>query len=60
MFGVFGGVTGITGEKGVHPYEGRRGEGVIVTNEEFIVPPYGIGYVCGGAHCRGEVELVHY
>ena len=43
------------GEKGMHSPCRGEGEGNILTNEEFILPPYSMGYVWGkGAHCRGE------
>ena len=37
--GVFGDIMELWGERGAPPMIGRRGEGTIPTNEEFIVPP---------------------
>ena len=51
MFGV------LQGEKWerLAPQWGRKGEWTILTNEEYVVPPYEYRiWVGGGAHCRED------
>ena len=44
----------------MQPHERRREDGTILTSEEFVVPPCGMGYVCGEVPiCRG-VDLGGY
>ena len=53
---------GLWGRKGCTPHEGRRGEGTMPTNEEFMVPVIWVWDMHGGreVHIVEGVELVCY
>ena len=60
MYFLVRGVAGVMGVKGVNTHEGEEWrKWTILTNEESVVAPCGMGYKLGEVPiCRGGVELV--